>query len=254
MLRAVRFAVKLRADIEPATQAPIPKLADLIENVPAARVFDEMYKLLTCGHAMDCLKALRENGLHSGLLPLLDVVLEDPEGLQFIELALERTDKRVRTGKSVSPSFLYAALLWPQVNKRWQRRFQAGEHSIPALISAADDVLNEQGETLAIQRRISSDMREIWFMQPRFERRIPKRIFALTEQPRFRAAVDFLQMRAASDEFDSVLAQWWMDLADAPISMRKEMIDALRDTQPSHSIKRRRRPRRRKPAATPTSD
>ena len=250
MLRAVRFAVKLRGRIEPDTQAAIPQLADLVGNVPASRVFDEMYKLLTCGHAMDCLKQLRSNGLHSGLLPLLDVVLEDPEGLSFIELALERTDKRVRTGKSVSPSFLFAALLWPQVRSRWQRLFQAGEHSIPALMSAADEVLNEQGEKLAINRRFTSDMREIWFMQPRFERRQPKSIFSMVEQPRFRAAVDFLQLRAACSEFDSVLAQWWMDLADASDADKAHMLDALSGAANSDSGRAtpgrsRRRPRRR---------
>lgn len=245
MLRAVRFAVKLRGEIDLRTQAPISRLGELIENVPGARVFDEMYKLMTCGHAMDCLKSLRANGLHAGLLPLLDVVFEDPEGLRFIDLALNRTDQRVRARQSVSPSFLFAALLWPQVNTRWQRRHQAGEHAVPALIAAANDVMNAQGEKLAINRRFSSDMREIWFMQPRFEQRAPKRIMRMSEQPRFRAAVDFLQLRAANAEFDSVLAQWWMDFADANTSGKARMIDALEGHQVRTS-KRRRRPRRRK--------
>ncbi|AWB35285.1 polynucleotide adenylyltransferase PcnB [Orrella marina] len=251
MLRAVRFAVKLRGEIEPATAAPIGELAELIENVPSSRVFDEMYKLLTCGHAMDCLKQLRSHGLHSGLLPLLDMVLEEPDGLSFIELALERTDKRVRGGKSVSPSFLFASLLWPQVRTRWQRLYQAGEHSVPALIAAADDVMNAQGEKLAINRRFSSDMREIWFMQPRFERRQARTAFRMSEQPRFRAAVDFLQLRAACSEFDSVLAQWWMDFADAPDAEKARMADALSgkrqpgssETEPGRP---RKRPRRRR--------
>jgi len=255
MLRAVRFAVKLKATIEPRTQQPIAKLAYLIENVPSSRVFDEMYKLLTCGHAMECLRQLRENGLHSGLMPLLDVVLEDPDGRQFIELALERTDKRVRLGKSVSPSFLFAALLWPQVRTRWQRRFQAGDHSIPALIAAADDVLNEQGEKLAINRRFTSDMREIWFMQPRFERRLPRSIFRMAEQPRFRAAVDFLQLRAACSEFDSVQAQWWMDFADAGDADKARMIDELvqqRSGEKTGTSPKRRR-RRKRPNAKPNA-
>ena len=251
MLRAVRFAVKLRGKIEPETQAPIPALAELIENVPSSRVFDEMYKLLTCGHAMDCLKQLSSHGLHGGLLPLLDMVLEDPEGLSFIELALERTDKRVRTGKSVSPSFLFASLLWPQVRTRWQRLYQAGEHSVPALMTAADDVMNAQGEKLAINRRFSSDMREIWFMQPRFERRQARTVFRMSEQPRFRAAVDFLQLRAACSEFDSVLAQWWMDFADASDADKAHMVDAL-SNKPSARVETdragapKRRPRRRR--------
>src|SRR5690606_29195037 len=122
---------------------------------------------------------------------------------RFVELALERTDARVRSGKSVSPSFLFAALLWQLVETRWQQLRAAGEHTIPALMQAADSVLEEQTEKMAIQRRFTADMREIWFMQPRFERRVPKAIWRMLEQPRFRAACDFLQLRAAAGEFDS---------------------------------------------------
>jgi len=245
MLRAVRFAAKLNGTIETATRQPIETMASLIENVPASRLFDEMLKLLTCGHAMDCLRQLRGEGLHHGLLPMLDVVLEQPGGERFVELALERTDARVRSGKTVSPSFLFAALLWQQVDLRWQQLRAKGEHTSPALVQAADSVLDEQTEKLAIQRRFSSDMREIWFMQPRFERRIGKTIYRMIEQPRFRAACDFLQLRAAAGEFDSVLAQWWMDLADGSDSTRAHMIDALahqpRTAGESRSPNRRRR-------------
>ena len=122
-------------------------MADLIENVPASRLFDEMLKLLTCGHAMDCLRQLRADGLHKGLLPLLDVVLEQPGGEHFVELALERTDARVRAGKTISPSFLFAALLWQQVEVRWKQLRAQGEHTIPALSQAADSVLDEQTES-----------------------------------------------------------------------------------------------------------
>lgn len=227
MLRAVRFAAKLNGTLDPATRQPISTMAGLIENVPASRLFDEMLKLLTCGHAMDCLRQLRADGLHHGLLPLLDVVLEQPGGEHFVELALERTDVRVRAGKTISPSFLFAALLWQQVEARWKELRAQGEHSMPALLQAADSVLDEQTEKLAIQRRFSSDMREIWFMQPRFERRAGKTIYRMIEQPRFRAACDFLQLRAAAGEFDSVLAQWWMDLANGNDETRAEMIEEL---------------------------
>jgi poly(A) polymerase len=225
MLRAVRFAAKLDFKIDPATGAPIKSLAQLIENVPASRLFDEMLKLLTCGHAMDCVRQLRAQGLHHGLLPMLDVVLEQPGGERFVELSLERTDARVRVGKTVSPSFLFAALLWQQVHIRWQQYQQKGEHSLPALGMAVDSVLDDQTEKLAIQRRFVSDMREIWFMQPRFERRVGKAAWRMIEQPRFRAACDFMQLRAAAGEVDSVLAQWWMDLADANDAERAEMLE-----------------------------
>lgn len=249
MLRAVRFAVKLNGTIDRQSEQPIAVLADLLENVPAARLFDEILKLLTCGDAMQCVKQLRTHGLHSGLLPLLDLILEDPEGQAFIELALERTDSRIRSGKTVSPSFLFGALLWPQVRHHWVRLCNAGEQVIPALVTAADQVLNAQAEKMAINRRFCSDMRDIWFMQPRFERRVPRAIYRLFEQPRFRAAVDFLQLRAACSEFDSVLAQWWMDLADSNDADRSDMLQSLANEPKATSdgARRRRRPRRRKP-------
>lgn len=251
MLRAVRFAVKLNGQIERNTESPIKPLGELLGNVPGARVFDEMLKLLTCGQAMACLKALRVHGLHAGLLPLLEIALEDPDSHAFIELALERTDTRVRQGKPVSPSFLFGALLWPQVRLRWQRFCDAGAPRIQALVQAADAVLETQTETLAINRRYSSDMRDIWFMQPRFERRNPRAIHRLFEQPRLRAAVDFMQLRAASGEVDSVLAQWWMDLADADEAGRADMLEDLarapRLEGEESPARRRRRPRRRKP-------
>ena len=176
MLRAVRFAVKLNGTIETESRKPIKAMADLIDNVPASRLFDEMLKLLTCGHALECLKQLRANGLHQGLLPLLDVVLEQPSGAAFVQLALDRTDHRVRSGKPVSPSFLFAALLWQQVELRWREQVTAGAISMPALVSAADTVIDMQTEKLAIHRRFTSDMRDIWFMQPRFEKRVPRMI------------------------------------------------------------------------------
>jgi poly(A) polymerase len=262
MLRAVRFAVKLKGKIEPDTKEPLASMAELIENVPASRLFDEMLKLLTCGQAMECLTQLRQDGLHQGILPLLDVVLEQPGGEEFIELALERTDQRVRSGKTVSPSFLFAALLWYQVDVRWKKRIAAGEPSIQGLMDAADSVLDEQTEKLAIQKRFSADMREIWFMQPRFEKRLPKSIWRMFEQPRFRAAVDFLQLRAAARQFDSVLAQWWMDLANADDDARAEMLEELsrlpresNTTGPRTRSRRKRSPRATSGAtSTPPAD
>ncbi|NGR09271.1 polynucleotide adenylyltransferase PcnB [bacterium SGD-2] len=258
MLRAVRFASKLSATIEPATLAPIRKLAPLIEHVPASRLFDETLKLLTCGHAMDCLRKLREVGLHQDLMPLLDVVFNVPEGEAFVDLALARTDSRVRTGKPVSPSFLFAALLWKLVNQRWQALVEAGGHATQSLLEAADSVLDEQARKMAIQRRFIADIREIWFMQARFERVSAKAIWRMLEQPRFRAAVDFLQLRAEAREVDSVMAQWWMDLANAEHDERGPMIESYqaqhRDRAPALRKRRRRPRRRRSSSATPAGN
>ncbi|MFA7668365.1 MAG: polynucleotide adenylyltransferase PcnB [Burkholderiaceae bacterium] len=252
MLRAVRFASKLSATIEPATLQPIRQLAPLIEHVPASRLSDETLKLLTCGHAMDCLRKLRDVGLHQDILPLLDIVFNVPDGEEFVDLALARTDARVRAGKPISPSFLFAALLWKLVYQRWQSLAQGGGHPTQTLLEATDSVLQEQSRKISIQRRYVADIRDIWFMQARFERVNAKAIWRMIEQPRFRAAVDFLQLRAEAREVDSVMAQWWMDLADAAPDDRGPMIEARQGSQRDRAPairKRRRRSPRRKPAA-----
>jgi poly(A) polymerase len=215
LLRVVRFAAKLEFIIAPDTREPMAVMAPLINNVPVARVFDEMLKLLMSGHAMACLQRLRKEGLHHGLLPLLDVVLEQPLGEKFVTLSLANTDERIRVGKTVSPGFLFASLLWHQVLEKWEAYRAAGEYPIPALHLAADDVLDGQTEKLALQRRIATDMRDIWAMQPRFERRVGKSPYKLLEHPRMRAGYDFLLLRCASGEIDEEIGQWWTDFMEA---------------------------------------
>lgn len=224
LLRVVRFAAKLKFTIDPTTSAPIVVMAPLINNVPAARVFDEMLKLLLSGHALACLQQLRKEGLHHGLLPLLDVVLEQPLGEKFVRLALTNTDDRIKQGKPVSPGFLFASLLWHQVLEKWHAYKLAGEYPIPALHLAADDVLETQAEKLALQRKITSDMRDIWAMQPRFERRIGKSPYKLLEHPRLRAGYDFLLLRCASGELDAELGDWWTDFMAADGAGRETLL------------------------------
>lgn len=247
MLRVVRFAAKLQFTIEPATRAPIPVMAPLINNVPAARVFDEMLKLLQSGHSLACLKELRAAGLHHGLLPLLDVVLEQPIGMKFVTLALESTDARVRAGKGISAGFLFASLLWHQVLEKWNAYRAAGEAPIPALHLAADDVLDNQTDSLALQRRIATDMRDIWAMQPRFERRTGKSPYKLLEHPRFRAGFDFLLLRCESGELDAELGNWWASFYAGDIAERERLLSTAREPQ---GADKKKRPRRRSPRKT----
>jgi poly(A) polymerase len=162
MLRVVRFAAKTGFEIDDHTREPIVGLASLIHNVPSARLFDEMLKLLMSGHAWASLQELRKAGLHKGLLPLLDVALEQPMGQRFVQLALDNTDRRVQAGKPVSPGFLFASLLWHHVLQRWNKLREQGEHPIAALNTAMDQVLEKQTGQLAIQRRFVTDMRDIW--------------------------------------------------------------------------------------------
>ncbi|MBN3728857.1 polynucleotide adenylyltransferase PcnB, partial [Burkholderia sp. Ac-20379] len=243
MLRVARFAAKLGFDIEPNTRDPIKPLADLIGNVPAARLFDEMLKLLLSGHALACLKQLRSEGLHHGLLPLLDVVLEQPQGEKFITLALNNTDARVRAGKSVSPGFLFATLLWHDMRQRWNQNVANGEFPVPALQRAMDDVLEMQTEKLAIHKRYSADMREIWGLQLRLEKRSGRGALRLLEHQRFRAGYDFLLLRCESGELDESVAQWWTDFIDGDVAAREALLTsgAPRDPAAAGPRKRRRR-------------
>jgi len=245
MLRAVRFAAKLGFDIDEATREPIPRLATLIENVPSARLFDEMLKLLTSGHSVACITRLRMEGLHRGLLPLLDVILDQPAGERFVLLALTRTDERVRGGKSISPGFLFATLLWHDVLVKWNARLARGEHRIPALAAAIDDALDLQTEKLAIQRRFVADMREIWGLQPRFERRHGRSAYRLLEHLRFRAGYDFLLLRAAAEEVPAELADWWTRFSHANETERERLVQEAAGSGESQSPARKRRRRSR---------
>ncbi|MFZ6749782.1 polynucleotide adenylyltransferase PcnB [Undibacterium sp. Ren11W] len=255
MLRVVRFAAKLQFTIDAATSAPIAVMAPLINNVPSARVFDEMLKLLMSGHAMACLQQLRKAGLHHGLMPLLDVVLEQPMGEKFVTLALASTDERIQQGKPVSPGFLFASLLWHQVLEKWNAYIAAGEFSIPALHLAADDVLNAQTDALALQRKIGSDMRDIWAMQPRFEKRVGKTPYKLLENTRLRAGYDFLLLRCASGEVETEVGEWWTAFINGDEVAREELLTAK--PKAAASAGKKRKPRRApssKPRAAVAAD
>ncbi|HRI93264.1 MAG: polynucleotide adenylyltransferase PcnB [Candidatus Accumulibacter sp.] len=243
MLRAVRLAAKIGLAIDPAARRPIREMADLLDNVPPSRLFDEMLKLLTSGHALRCVTRLREEGLHAGVLPLLDVILEQPLGERFVALALEATDRRVEEGKPISPGFLFATLLWHQVLATWEPLKSRGEPPIPSLFVAMDEVLHVQAEKLAITRRIAGDIKDIWGLQPRFEQRSGKRPYGVLQQPRFKAGYDFLLLRAESGEIDPAIGDWWSEFLHAGDEARAEM---LLPAAPA-SVKKRRR-RRRRPA------
>jgi poly(A) polymerase len=241
MLRAVRLSAKLGMKLDPATAAPIAKLKELLRNVPEARLFDEMLKLLLSGHALACVKKLRAMHLHHGMLPMLDVILEQPMGEKFVMAALQNTDQRIAEEKPTSPAFLFAALLWHEVLTRWNGGQAAGEKPIGALMAAMDEVLDRQRAQLAIPRRYDTVMKEIWLLQPRFEQRAGQRPFRLLALPRFRAAYDFLLLRCESGEADKGLAAWWEEFQHAGEGRREEML------QPEHAGPKKRRRRSRKP-------
>jgi poly(A) polymerase len=241
MLRAARFAAKLDFHIDPETRRPVATLAPLLANIPRARIFDEALKLLMSGHALRGVHQLRAEGLHHGMLPLLDTILDDPTGERFITAALKTTDTRIAQDKPASPAFLFGTLLWPQVLQRWRALEAAGEKPQPALFMAMDEVLDAQRGQLAIPRRYDGMMKEIWGLQPRFEQRGGQRPYRLLEHPRFRAAYDFLLLRAESGEVDTELGEWWTRFQEVDEPERAAML--LADSSP----KPRRRRKRKKP-------
>ncbi|MGB5079943.1 MAG: polynucleotide adenylyltransferase PcnB [Burkholderiales bacterium] len=247
MLRAARFAAKLGFTIDERTRKPIHEMAHLLANVPPSRVYEEVQKLLLSGHAATSLRQLRSEGLHHGLLPLLDVIFEQPMGERFVMLALEQTDNRVLAGKTVSPAFLFAALLWHEVLAAWKKAEHKGLKPIPALFQAMDAVIDLQTDKLAVPRRFTTVMKEIWALQPRLEQRSGRRPFALIAHERFRAAFDFLVLRAASGEAPAELAQWWEKFQHASEGERQTMLLAPQPGEP----RRKRRRRRRKSSLPP---
>ncbi|BAK77803.1 poly(A) polymerase [Pseudogulbenkiania sp. NH8B] len=245
MLRAVRLAAKLNFEIDENTRKPIRAHAHLLKKEPPARLFDEMLKLLMSGQAYSCLCKLREEGLSRGVFPLLDAVLDEEGKDEFLRLGLQSTDVRIREDKPVSVGFLLATLLWRQVSQQWTARLKEGERPVQALFDAIAEVESLQDNEFAIPRRFSATMREIWLQQPRFDSRSGQRPFRFLEQPRFRAAFDFLSLRAQAGEVPMSLVQWWDDFQHADHDERQELIANVREEGSSSGAPAKKRKRRR---------
>ena len=235
IIRAVRFAAKLGFDIEPASRAPIREMAALLDNVPSSRLFDELFKLLQTGHSLASVAELRKQGLGQQF-PLLEPLMADGvkhknQRVQFIEAALADTDARIAQDKGVAPSYLLACLLWHEVRERWQVLRDAGEPAAQALQLAIDGVFDARVGDISGRGKLGTDMREIWLMQPRFERRTGTTPFGMVEQARFRAAYDFLRLRADTGEADTELADWWEDFSLGSNEEREALIAAAREAQ-----------------------
>jgi poly(A) polymerase len=240
ILRAVRFAAKLGFAIEPQTRAPIAQHAAALAEVPASRMFDEMVKLLQTGHGLASLKSLQEQGL-AAVFPILTKLVDGSAPAtqkQLVEAALRDTDVRVEEGRSVVPSFLLACVLWHEVNQRWQVAREKGAHVVPALQDAVDAVFDARIGDISGRGKLGADMREIWLMQPRFERRSGSGPYSLVEQPRFRAGYDFLRLRADIGEADTTLADWWDDFAQGSDEEREAMVAEQRSQKPPARVRR----------------
>ena len=255
MLRAVRFAAKLDFSIETNTERPIKQLAYLLDGVPPARLFDEVLKLFLSGFGAKAYRLLQQYGLFEHLFPQSAAAFALPPYAyagEMLELGLANTDARIAADKPVTPTFLFAVLLWSAVLRELNERQAGPSPDLALLMQACDTVLRTQQSRVAIPRRFAIPMRELLMLQPRFNRRSGVKSLSLLQHPRFRAAFDFLLLRAQVGVADPELATWWTDIQVLPQEERVALVQA-RPAEPAAegtaAPGRRRRRRRRGGAA-----
>lgn len=265
MLRAVRLAAKLNFRIHPEAVAPFAALGDLLGEAPPARLFDESLKMFLAGYGLQSFRELERYGLLQHLFPVAARVLArdaDHAVRRLIEAGLANTDARVREGKPVTPAFLFAVLLWGEVRDAAEAEVAAGVEPTLAWQRAAHRVVAEQSTRVAIPRRFAQVMEEIWALQPRFAQFARKRVFRLLAHPRFRAAYDFLLLRAAESDYQRQVGEWWTwaqgatheQVAQSLAQVQQaepsvEPAATLSESTPAAAAKKRRRRRRRSPSA-----
>ncbi|WP_206744420.1 polynucleotide adenylyltransferase PcnB [Salinivibrio sp. IB282] len=246
MLRAVRFAVKLDMTINSATAAPIIELAPLLQDIPAARMFEESLKLLQSGQGVATYQMLREYNLFQQLFPAVAAHFTETQTSQteqMLEQVLRSTDKRVVNEQRINPAFLFAAMLWyPLVTRAEEMAFESGLSYYDAFMVAASDIVDEQVKTIAIPRRFTAMIREVWQLQMRMTRRTGARAFKTLDEKKFRAAFDLLEMRGAVEgEETEALCAWWRDFQRADQSGRQKMVRAINKAHNTRKPKSRRR-------------
>lgn len=266
MLRAVRLAAKLGFEIEAATAAPLPALAPLLQEAAPARLFEECLKLFLSGHGEASFVGLEAHGLLSGLMPDTAQALRSNKSGALRRMVLEglrRTDARVAADEPVSPAFLFAVLLWPAFCRHLAQLQAQGMHIAEAERRAADRATLQQMNTVALPKRFSLPMQEIWLMQSRFGLRQRKRVMRMLAHPRFRAAFDFLRLREVASEAHAADIAFWAEaqgdpdqapgMAVAPVSGDGTAGEGTMsdETDGNESGGGRRRRRRRRPASAP---
>jgi len=227
MLRVLRFAAKLDFSIEKSTAAAIPQCAQLLEEIPSARLFDEFLKLFLAGYAHQTLENLLDYKLLERLFPDTCANLgSDKQGLVLIQAAMENTDKRIHEGKHVTPAFILAAMLWPAVSALASKFRNNGDAPMVAMHKAGQQAVFQAVQHVAIPKRFSQPMREIWEFQLRLQRRKGRKAAELVDHRRFRAAYDFLLLREQAGEETQNLGAWWTEFQTLPFEQRLDRAHA----------------------------
>jgi poly(A) polymerase len=252
MLRAVRLSAKLDFAIAPEARVPFADLGELLAQAPPARLFDETLKMFLAGSGLKSFRALEQSGLIGAVFPLTARALafRGDSFRALVEAGLAGTDTRVAEGKSVTPAFLFAVLLWGAVRAQAEREIARGVEPNLAWQRVSHQVIAEQAKHVAIPRRFGQVMQEIWVLQPRFVDRQKKRVFRLLTHPRFRGAYDFLLLRAVEGGDIAELGRWWTHAQAAPHeALAEELSAAPAEAAGSADATKKRRRRRRKPKA-----
>lgn len=252
MLRAVRFAVKLDFDIEEDTAEPIEHLAPLLRDIPAARLYEESLKMLQAGHGLETYHLMRQYNLFQQLFPTIAehfTADHSSQTEQMLDLVLDATDIRVEEDLRINPAFMFAAMLWyPMISLADQLMESLSLHEFDAMTEASNRILDEVVKRIAIPRRHTTTIRDIWQLQQRLPRRSGKRAFRLLELSKFRAGFDFLEMRGEIEGGETKqLAEWWATFQNAGRNMRQAMVgDMGNATGTGKPSSRRRKPSRNK--------
>jgi poly(A) polymerase len=251
MLRAVRFAAKLDMHISEESAEPIKRMAPLMANIPPARLFEEILKLLLSGQGLATYKLLSEFHLFEPLFPQLAPLLLQPGNRenQFVERVLTNTDNRINTGQRVTPAFIFAAFMWYPLEERCQQLMvEGGLNHFDAFNLALNDVMHRQIQRIMIPKRFSTPIREIWQLQNRLPKRYGRRAYQMLEHPKFRAAYDFLLLRGQIEGGDLLeLADWWTVFQEADEDKRKTMLEVLRQQEGAPARRPRRNRKKPKP-------
>jgi poly(A) polymerase len=252
MLRAVRFAAKLNMQISAASAEPIKRIAPLMANIPAARLFEEVLKLFLSGQGLVTYRLLVEFDLFEPLFPQLAPLLNHANSREckFVEQVLTNTDNRINTGQRVTPAFIFAAFMWYPLEERCQQlMIESGLNHFDAFNLALNDVLHRQIQRIMIPKRFSMPIREIWQLQNRLPKRYGRRAYQTLEHPKFRAAYDFLLLRGQIEGGALLeLADWWTEFQEVDEDQRKVMLQALRDEEGAPARRPRRQRKKPKPA------